>query len=89
MSGGYFEYSYTKLAIYEDEMEDEQLNEMIKDLVKLLRELEWYKSFDTSEKTYRKEVRKFKKKWFGNPDKKLKDAIISDLDKLKDKISKR
>jgi hypothetical protein len=89
MSGGSFDYEYSRVEqIYSGRMEDPELNEMIVDLSKLLKELEWWKSDDTSEEDYRKEVAKFKDKWFGKRDENLRILITNELMTVKEIIEK-
>ena len=67
MSGGSYNYIYSKLSIEcEGEMRDEEMNAMIKDLCEVLHDLEWWQSGDYSEDQYRETVSEFKKKWFKN-----------------------
>ena len=55
MSGGHYNYMCCRIEDeYVDRMYDSQLNEMMKDLCKLLHDLEWWKSCDYSEDTYRR-----------------------------------
>lgn len=64
MSGGSYSYMYSHVDDeYVGRMYDAELDELIKDLVPVLKAVEWWQSCDTGEDTYRKEVRKFKKKW--------------------------
>lgn len=64
MSGGHYNYlCYTIEDTYEGELESPVLEEMLKDFCKLLKSLEWYKSGDTSEEDYHKDVDKFIEKW--------------------------
>ena len=64
MSGGSYNYRYCDVEEeYVGRMFDAELDELIKDLVPVLKAVEWWQSCDTGEDSYRKEVRKFKKKW--------------------------
>ena len=47
-------------------MFDIELNDMMYDLVKVLKDLEWWQSGDIGEEEYRKTVKGFKDRWFGN-----------------------
>lgn len=57
---------YAKLAREHDPMEDLEISDLVYDVFCLLHSADWYKSGDTSEETYRKDVEAFKKKWFKN-----------------------
>jgi hypothetical protein len=86
MSGGVFDYLYNDIRdTYEDKMEDIELNELILDLCDVLYELEWWKSGDTEEADYRKQVKKFKDKWLCKTPKERQEQIykmiMSDVDK--------
>lgn len=68
LSGGYFNYNYGYLDVYEGEMEDTELNELLLDFKDLLHELEWYKSGDTSQEDYERFVKYFKDRWIRGED---------------------
>ena len=89
MSGGSYSYVYCKV---ENEcvgrMFDRQLDEMMKDLVKVLHDLEWWKSSDTGEDTYRRAVTEFKKKWFKQRKIDVQKQIESEFERTKDKLMK-
>lgn len=77
MSGGSFNYSYYTIQNeYCGRMEDAELDEMMDDLVDLLHDLEWWKSGDYGEDTYRETVKKFKDKWFKQSRTERLEAII-------------
>ena len=64
MSGGHYNYlCYTIQDTYEGEMEDTLMEEMLQDFCKVLKSLEWYKSGDTGEEDYHKDVDAFITKW--------------------------
>lgn len=77
MSGGSYNYIYSKLSDEcEDRMYDDEMNDMIRDLCEVLKALEWWRSSDTSEKSYRTKLYEFKRKWFnGNREERLKGYI--------------
>ena len=77
MSGGHFDYLYYRIEdTYKGEMQDGELNEMLVDFCKLLHDLEWWQSGDYGEETYRKSVKTFKTKWFGQTqEERLEKAI--------------
>ena len=65
MSGGSYSYIYSTLSTEcEGRMYDAEMEDLIKDLCEVLHALEWWQSGDYSEKSYRKELAKFKTKWF-------------------------
>ena len=77
MSGGSFNYNYHTIQNeYCGRMEDVELDEMMDDLVNLLHDLEWWKSGDYGEDSYRETVKKFKDKWFNQDRSKRLEAII-------------
>ena len=87
MSGGSYNYIYNRV----DEecvgrMYDILLDDMIKDLVKVLHALEWWKSCDTSEETYRKTANEFKKKWFGMTGLDIRQIVEDEFDKKKKEL---
>lgn len=92
MSGGYFDYGYYHLSQYKGQMEDPQLELLIEDIQDLLHSLEWYKSGDTDEKDYKKDVKKFKNKWLKNTNEIDRKVLLEDLDytiKTAEEIKKR
>lgn len=87
-SGGSYNYEFYRVEDeYVGKMYDLELNELIKDLVPVLKSLEWWQSADTSEENYRKDVEKFKNKWFkGKRGDRLKKIIDDEIDKTKKKL---
>jgi hypothetical protein len=77
MSGGSYGYIYsTLLAECFGRMYDAEMDDLINDLAEVLHALEWWQSSDYSEEAYRKELAKFKLKWFkGNRKERLKGYI--------------
>lgn len=64
MSGGSFDYMYSKIRdTYKGELHDQELEEMLEDFCGLLKELEWWQSGDKSEEQYEKSVLDFKLRW--------------------------
>lgn len=64
MSGGSFDYMYSKIRdTYKGELHDQELEEMLEDFCGLLKELEWWQSGDRSEEQYEKIVLDFKLRW--------------------------
>ena len=89
MSGGSYNYMYCRINDeYVDRMFDSQLNSMMKDLVEVLHDLEWWQSCDYSEKTYRKTVTEFKKKWFKQTKIDVQKQIESEFESAKSELLK-
>lgn len=65
MSGGCYNYFCWKMDELDGEFKDKELDDLWQDMKKITKELEWWQSCDTEEKTYRRAVAKFKDKWFG------------------------
>lgn len=64
MSGGSFDYMYSKiLDTYKGELRDRELEEMLEDFCEVLRKLEWWQSCDISEESYAEAVKEFKNDW--------------------------
>ena len=90
MSGGSYGYlCYQVEDEYVGAMYDPELDEMMKDLSKLLHDLEWWRSADYGEDSYRKTVKEFKAKWFcGDRKERLEKIIHQECDKLRDELLK-
>lgn len=65
MSGGCYNYFCWKMDELDGEFNDKELDDLWQDMKEIAKELEWWQSCDTAEKTYRSAVAKFKDKWFG------------------------
>lgn len=87
-SGGSYDYLYHSIdEYYVGKMYDLELDDMIKDLVDLLHDLEWWQSGDYEEEDYRKEVKKFKSKWFiQDRNERLKKYIDDSLKKQQEQL---
>lgn len=86
MSGGSYDYEYCRVEEeYVGRMYDAELDALIKDLVPVLKAVEWWKSCDTCEQTYRETVAKFKKKWLSGETRQeiLEGIICNKVDDLK------
>ena len=91
MSGGHFDYYDLSLKneIEGEDFEDVEIQELVNDVLDLIHEYDWYKSCDTSQEYYLEHKRKFKAKWFGNPDKRLKtmfQSVVDSIDECKKKL---
>ena len=78
MSGGYFNYTNNTLQEeifpnswtgkrdpHEDPFFDIEISDLVYDVFGLIHDLDYYKSADYGEGTYRKKLTVFKDKWFG------------------------
>ncbi len=91
MSGGAYDYLYARVdEEYVGRMYDAELDELIKDLVPVLKAVEWWKSDDTCEETYRKTVREFKKKWLADDvrTERLSEIINGKIEELREELLK-
>jgi hypothetical protein len=91
MSGGSYNYEYCRVDDeYVGRMYDAELDELIKDLVPVLKAVEWWKSCDTCEETYREEVLKFKKKWLSDDvrTERLSEIINGKVEELREELLK-
>lgn len=90
MSGGSHNYAFARIE--NDlcgQMEDAELNDLMLDIGKLAHDLEWWKSGDTSEATYRKTVKAFKAKWFeADRNKRIEKYVKEAFDKTKNAMLK-
>ena len=69
MSGGSFDYMYSKIRdTYKGELHDQELEEMLEDFCEVLKALEWWQSCDRSEESYAKAVHEFKQNWLERND---------------------
>lgn len=89
MSGGSYSYMCYRIEDeYVGRMFDNQLDEMMKDLCKVLHDLEWWRSSDFDEDSYRKTVTEFKKKWFKQTKIDVQRQIESEFELTKNKLLK-
>ena len=89
MSGGSYSYMCYRIEDeYVGRMFDDQLDEMMKDLCKVLHDLEWWRSSDFDEDSYRKTVTEFKKKWFKQTKIDVQRQIETEFELTKDKLMK-
>lgn len=75
-----------------DPMEDILVSECVYDMACLLKSLEWYRSGDTGEDMYKRDLEYFKRKWLlpQNEDalyQRFKEDLNNELKKLSDKLS--
>ncbi len=68
-------------------MYDAEMNDMIQDLAEVLHDLEWWRSSDSSEGTYRATLARFKEKWFkGNRKERLKGYIDEQISVVRNQL---
>ena len=78
MSGGALDYFYYKLEEIADKIAPEYTKlegltaKLLLDLAKVMKELEWWRSGDTSYDDFAEAFMKFAKKWLKNPDEIMK-----------------
>lgn len=69
--------------------EDSIISELVYDVFCLIRSLDYYRSYDTSEDTYRKDVDAFKNKWLKISAKKLAERTIKqEIKDLEERLRK-
>lgn len=89
MSPDYGEYGFSKAkdARKLNPFEDRQLSELCWDMFCLLHSLDWYKSGDTGEDTYFKDVRYFKDKWIVKGGEAIqKEEIDKSIEELREEL---
>lgn len=88
MSGGAYDYKFEEIRdTYVGRMHDIELDKLMKDLVVLLKALEWWRSGDTGQETYREAVSIFKEKWLGISQEERVTRLIEDsLGEVEDKL---
>lgn len=70
-------------------LEDRQLSELCWDMFCLLHSLDWYKSGDTCEDTYREDIKRFKRKWLFKDSEAIKEAEINQsIEELREQLYK-
>ena len=80
-------FSQSKQASRLNPMEDQEISEMLWDMFCLMHSFDWYRSGDCSEKTYRADVERFKRKWLGKPNKvRVQRVADRELERVKEEI---
>lgn len=89
MSGGSFEYGYTKIKYdYAGYMQDREMDGLMEDVAEVMHDLEWWQSGDISEEDYRKTIKKFKQKWFKQSNNnRIKKYINDELNQFKENLN--
>lgn len=85
MSGGHFEYKdsdlkYEIFGYYDGHecrnvFEDKEISQLVWDVLDLIHDFDWYYSGDTCKETWLEKKQKFKEKWFGNRDERVKRIV--------------
>lgn len=67
--------------------EDKEISELVYDVFCLIHSYDWYRSGDTGEDDYRKDVKYFKDKWFGRSvDDRIKSEIEKGVEEVKESL---
>lgn len=88
MSGGSHDYICWKIEQeLVGKMRDAELDDLMQDIADLAHSLEWADSGDTSEKSYKEDVKAFKNKWFkGERNERLKGYVDVRIDALRSEL---
>ena len=90
VSYGLGEYEYDaniKEARRMNPMEDKQISELVFDVLCLIYSADWYRSGDTGEDTYRKDVEFFKNKWLkAEYENLVKEAIDKNIEEARNEL---
>lgn len=90
VSYGLGEYEYDasiKQARKMNPMEDKQISELVFDVLCLIYSADWYRSGDTGEETYRKDVEFFKNKWLkAKYENLVKEAIDKNIEEARNEL---
>ena len=88
MSGGSMDYVCYRVEDAASMTGDVEFSEMLRDAAKVLHAEEWWRSCDSSEEEYLKELSEFKAKWFkGTREERLKRIINEELDRFKSRLN--
>lgn len=80
-------FSQSKIAARIDPLEDREMSEMLWDMLCVLHSFDWYKSDDTSEDTYREDVKRFKEKWLNvTAEERVRRAVEDGCQELRNEI---
>ena len=87
MSGGSYNYVFSRVREGADYTQDKEIKALIVDLADLLHDEEWFESGDYGKQEYVESLKAFKKKWLhqANTDN-LKKYIVEELEEMKAKI---
>lgn len=82
-------FEQSKLARRMNPLDDLVISELVFDVFCLLHSYDWYTSGDTCEETYRKDVKRFKKKWLKSlPKSHIKEIVNDETSRLRDELYK-
>ena len=80
---------FAKEVWEEDPLEDREISELVYDVFCLLHSYDWYKEADTSEDTYRKDVKYFKDKWLNKSQDERIDSLRESCRKDYESVRRR
>ena len=83
MSGGSMDYLCYKIEEQIPMIRDREIRMLAKDFADLMHDCEWYIDSDIGEDTWKASLAKFKSKWFGKRDERLKEIIDSAIKELR------
>lgn len=83
MSGGSMDYICYKIEEAAMQIPDREIKKMALDFADLMHDCEWYNDSDIGEDTWKASLAKFKSKWFGKRDERLKEIIESAVNELR------
>ena len=80
-------FKQSKKARRINPLEDLVISELVFDVFCLLHSYDWYKSGDTCEETYRKDVKYFKDKWLSKMRvSRTKEIVDDEIDRLREEL---
>lgn len=86
MSGGSMDYLCYKIEEAARQIPDREIKKMAMDFADLMHDCEWYIDSDIGEDTWNTSLAKFKSKWFGKRDERLKEIIESAVAELRTEL---
>lgn len=80
-------FEQSKIARRLNPLEDIVMSELVFDVFCVLHSFDWYKSGDTCEETYRKDVQRFKDKWLKLlPQERIKEIVDDELEAVRERL---
>lgn len=84
MSGGSMDYVCYRVEDAASMTGDVEFSEMLRDAAKVLHAEEWWRSCDSSEEEYLKELAEFKAKWFkGERSERLREYVDKEIERCR------